>query len=470
VLEARLGAHRPIDAARAAGYVRFMHFLTSNRVPWVVLVSLVVGAGAFAGAGCGDSGSGGSGGTAGSGSGTGGSAGAGGGMGGSAGAGGGGGSGGSAPQCEVGAPDALPKLTLTEVATDLQRPVLAVGAPGDTSRLFIIEKPGRIRILSGGNLLPESFLDVTSVVESGANERGLLGLAFHPGYAQNGRFFVYYTRKPDAAIQVEEYKRSAGSADKADATPVKQLVSVPHGDYSNHNGGSLVFGPDGFLYAGVGDGGGGDDPLKTGQNTSVKLAKILRMDVDKYPTPPPGNLTTGDPDIWDWGLRNPWRISFDRCTGDLYIGDVGQDKLEEIDVEPAGQGLKNYGWSTMEGTMCNDPPQNCDMTGLTLPVAEYAHGGAQNDCSVTGGYVYRGKKIPGLAGTYLYGDYCSKRVYTLAWSKGSLIGKGELTTDLESANLPAGITSFGEDTEGELYIITDSGSGAVGKVFRIDAE
>jgi len=380
-----------------------------------------------------------------------------------------GGTGGAAPNCEAGTAGTLPLLKLTEVVSGLDRPVFVTGAPGDTARLFVIEKPGHIRVVSGGNLLPESFLDLTSVVEAGANERGLLGMAFHPGYAQNGRFFVYYTRQPDGSIIVAEYARS-GMPDKANTAPVTELLSIPH-PKGNHNGGMIAFGSDGLLYVGTGDGGGADDPDEAGQNINVKLAKILRIDVDNYPTPPPGNLPNGDPDIWDWGLRNPWRFSFDRCSGDLYIGDVGQNVIEEIDIEAPGDGLKNYGWNTMEGSACFDPPTGCDTTGLTVPVAEYQHGGMYNDCSVTGGYVYRGKNIPGLVGTYLYADYCSKRVYTLAWSKGMLIGEGEVTADLDTLSLSAGISSFGEDTAGELYIVTDTSmSGVPGAVYRIDAE
>ncbi len=426
------------------------------------------------GAGCGDGGS------AGSGSGTAGSGGEGGsgasamggsggvaGMGGSGGAAGMGGSGGSMQQCEPGTAGALPALKLTEVANGLARPVFAGGAPGDTTRLFIIEKSGRIRVLSNGMLLPDPFLDITSVVNVSGNERGLLGLAFHPGYAQNGRFFVYYTRKPDGAIVVAEYKQVAGSPDKADPAPVKEFFAIDHSQASNHNGGMIAFGKDGLLYIGTGDGGGAGDPQGNGQKLDTRLAKILRINVDTYPMPPPGNLQNGDPDIWDWGMRNPWRFSFDRCTGDLYIADVGQDKFEEIDIEAPGDGLKNYGWNTMEASACFNPAQGCNKAGLTLPVAEYPH--AAGKCSVSGGYVYRGTKIPGLVGTYFYGDYCTKQVFTLAWSKGNLITTAEVTQDLDSTSLSSGITSFGEDTSGELYVVIDnSQAGELGKVYRID--
>jgi glucose/arabinose dehydrogenase len=378
-----------------------------------------------------------------------------------------GGSGGGAPVCAPGTKDPLPKMKLTLVASNLARPTFATGAPEDTSRLFILEKPGRIRIVSNGNLAAEPYLDITTLVDSSQNERGLLGLAFHPKYSNNGRFFVYYTRKADGAITIAEYARVAGSPDKADPSSGKVLLTITH-PKGNHNGGMLAFGPDGLLYTGTGDGGGAGDPDLNGQNVNVKLGKMLRIDVDKYPTPPPGNLTNGDPDIWDWGMRNPWRFSFDRCTGDLYIADVGQDVWEEIDVEPKGEGLKNYGWNTMEAAACFNPKQGCDKTGLTLPVTQYQHG---PDCSVTGGYVYRGSKIPGLVGTYLYADYCSLRIRTLAWSKGMVIGEGDVSADLESTSLSSGITSFGEDTSGELYVVVDNSmSGELGKVYRIDPE
>ena len=395
-----------------------------------------------------------------------------GGSGGAGGSGGSGGEGGGAPiVCDPGTTADLPKLKLTEVAKDLDRPVLATASPGDTSRLFVLQKPGKILVLKDGALLPEPFLDLTAIVESAANERGLLGLAFHPQYADNGRFFVYYTRKPDGAIVISECARSAGSPDKALAACLDNILTIPH-PRTNHNGGMLACGPDGFLYAGTGDGGGGGDPDDNGQNTDAKLGKILRLDVDNYPTPPPGNFTGGDTDIWDWGLRNPWRFSFDRCSGDLYIADVGQFLWEEINVEPRGKGLVNYGWDTMEGNHCFEPMNNCDQTGLTLPVTEYEHTEAPiNDCSVTGGYVYRGTKIPGLVGTYIYADYCSKRFRTLAWSNGAVIAEGEITADLDSLSLSGGITSFGEDAAGELYVIIDNNqAGTLGKLYRIDPE
>ncbi|HVK66117.1 MAG TPA: PQQ-dependent sugar dehydrogenase [Polyangium sp.] len=456
-----------------------MDFLKSNRTRLAFLFFVGAATTALSAVGCGDDGKGGSGGTGGDG-GAGAAGGMGGmgtvggmgGMGGDGGMGGAGGNGGGMQVCAPGTAEPLPKLKLTELVTGLDRPTYVTGAPGDTSRLFLLEKPGRIRIVNNGNLAQEPFLDISAIVEGQANERGLLGLAFHPDYAQNGRFFVYYTQKanPNGAIAIAEYARGA-SPDVAVQGSGKVILTIPHPGYSNHNGGMLAFGPDGYLFVGTGDGGGGGDPDDNGQDINAKLGKILRIDVDKYPTPPPGNLPGGDNDIWDWGMRNPWRFSFDRCTGDLYIADVGQNVVEEINVEPVGEGNKNYGWNTMEGTHCFDPAANCDKTGLTLPVTEYIHASGLGDCSVTGGYVYRGSKIPALVGTYLYADYCSKRFYTLAWSKGNVIGEGEITADLESTSLSAGITSFGEDTAGELYVIVDNSQGGTpGKLYRIDAE
>ena len=375
-----------------------------------------------------------------------------------------GGAGGSA-NCPPGPVGPLPALTLTPVVSGLSKPIFVTGAPGDTTRLYIVEQTGLIKILKNGTLLPVPFLSTVGVSSSGSgtgSERGLLGLAFHPAYEQNGRFFIYYTASSNGAITILEYARSAANADVASPQPVKTLITISDGlhAWGNHNGGMIAFGPDGHLYAGVGDGGGTGDPNGHGQDISTKLAKILRLDVNHHPQPPGGNLPGGDPAIWDYGLRNPWRFSFDRCTGDLYIGDVGQGSREEVNVEPAGQGHKNYGWNIMEGMSCVGGG-SCNMNGLTLPVAEYTHAG---DCSITGGYVYRGSDIPDLVGTYFYGDYCSNRIRTLVWQNGTVISQGELTADLQSNTL-VGTSSFGQDARGELYVVDISGT-----VYRIEAE
>ena len=377
---------------------------------------------------------------------------------------GGTGSGGSV-DCPADPASPPPALKLTPVVTGLSKPIFVTGAPGDSTRLNVVEQTGQVRIVKDGALLNEPFLSTVGVSSSGSgvgSERGLLGLAFHPGYQQNGRLFIYYTASANGAITIREYARSAANPDIASAQPVATLIQISDGlhAWGNHNGGMLAFGPDGYLYIGVGDGGGAGDPNGHGQDLSTKLGKILRVDVDNHPAPPPGNLPGGDPAIWDYGIRNPWRFSFDRCTGDLYIGDVGQGTSEEVNVEPAGQGHRNYGWNIMEGTGCFGGG-NCNMNGLTLPVAEYSHA---DDCSITGGYVYRGVDIPNLVGTYFYGDYCSNRVRTLVWQNGNLVSQGELTADLQSTNL-SGISSFGQDARGELYIADISGT-----VYRIEAE
>jgi glucose/arabinose dehydrogenase len=309
-----------------------------------------------------------------------------------------------------------------------------------------------------GVLLDQPFVDLSGRV-SCCGERGLLGLAFHPDYQANGRFFVNFTNR-DGNTEVIELARS-GSADLASPDTVRGFFTVVQ-PFANHNGGMLAFGPDGLLYLGLGDGGAAGDPQDNAQNPGVKLGKILRIDVDAYPTPPPGNATGGDPDVLHRGLRNPWRFSFDRATGDLYVGDVGQSRFEEIDVVPAGSGERNFGWRVMEASQCYQPPASCDTDGLTLPVVEYDR---DVGCSVTGGYVYRGTALPGLAGRYVYGDYCSNRVFSFRWSDGAVSDPIELTSDLDPDGLIQGLASFGEDVDGELYVTSLNGSG-----FRIEAE
>jgi glucose/arabinose dehydrogenase len=360
-------------------------------------------------------------------------------------------------------------LQLTQIAGGIELPILAKSAPGDPTRLFVVSQQGRIHVIRDGVLLPEPFLDIDSLVPdiSGNNERGLLGLAFHPNYAQNGRFFVHFTdtnTSPGDAI-IAEFARGA-SPDQANSTPVAVVLTQVDNE-SNHNGGSIEFSPvDGFLYIGFGDGGGANDqhgPIGNGQNLDTLLGKMLRIDVTNLPyTIPPGNMTGSGvrPEIWDYGLRNPYRFSFDACNGDLYIGDVGQNEWEEIDVAPAGQGNKNWGWRLMEGLHCFNP-QNCDMTGLSMPVVEYSHG---QGCSVSGGYVYRGTAIPWLRGTYFYGDFCSGRIWTLRFQNGMAADAVERTMDLESQGLD--IAGFGQDYAGEVYVVDRTG----GRVFRVDPE
>ncbi|MBP2648899.1 MAG: glucose dehydrogenase [Gemmatimonadetes bacterium] len=349
-------------------------------------------------------------------------------------------------------------LALEPVATTFTFPILATAPTGDP-RLFVVEKGGLVKVVKGGVVLGTPFLDVSGLISNGGEE-GLLGLAFDPQYGANGRFFISYTN-PAGDNVLASYQVS-GNADVADAASavIRLTVGQP---YDNHNGGHIAFGPDGYLYMGIGDGGSGGDPNGHGQDRNDLLGSILRVDVSGTTgyAVPPGNPLVGvagtRSELWNWGLRNPWRFSFDRSTGDLYIGDVGQNEREEIDVSTAasggGRGL-NYGWNIMEGTRCYNAG-SCDMTGLTLPVLDYTHG---DGCSVSGGYVYRGSAIPDLAGTYFYADFCSGWVRSFRYTGGQVTEAGTW-----SALAPGGsIPSFGEDSAGELYVLT-----AEGGVYRI---
>jgi glucose/arabinose dehydrogenase len=372
----------------------------------------------------------------------------------------------------------VPALKVTQLATGLSRPVLIKGAPGDNDRLYILEQTGQIRILKNGTVLPTPFLDLSGIVHvpTGGDERGLLGLAFHPNYAQNGRFFVYYTRETGSPGDqvIAEYARSGTDVEVANPMAVDTLMTLPD-TQGNHNGGTMEFSPiDGYLYIGTGDGGGANDDhgaFGNALNLSSVWGKIFRIDVSTTPYSipngnmtmiPPGNPTTGTirPEIWDFGLRNPWRMSFDACTGDLYIGDVGQDQYEEIDVEPAGQGQKNYGWKVLEANYCFTPALDCNQPGLTPPVDFYDHG---MGCSINGGYVYRGSAIPALRGAYFYGDYCTGLIQMFSWANGMKSATVNVTMDLDSFDMQ--ISSFGQDNAGEVYVVALSGS-----IYRIDAE
>ncbi|HEY7460746.1 MAG TPA: PQQ-dependent sugar dehydrogenase [Gemmatimonadota bacterium] len=357
-------------------------------------------------------------------------------------------------------PGAAPALR--EVVSGLSAPLYLTSPPGD-SRLFVVEQGGRIKIIRNGQVLATPFLDVGSDISTGG-ERGLLSLAFHPDYASNGRFFIYFTAG-NGDLRVVEYRVSA-DPDRAVPNAVRTILSVDH-RRSNHNGGLLLFGPDRKLYAGLGDGGGAGDPDENGQDRSVLLGKLLRLDVDAgvpYAIPP-GNPFAGQAgargEIWAFGLRNPWRYSFDRQTGDLYIADVGQGQFEEVNAAPGNPGGLNYGWDLMEGLHCFEPSSGCDRSGLTLPVLEYSHA---DGCSVTGGYVYRGSAVPSLSGTYFYSDFCTGFVRSFRLAGGTATDQRswpDLEADLGAAN----VTSFGEDSGGELYIVTSGG-----RIFEFVAE
>jgi glucose/arabinose dehydrogenase len=351
---------------------------------------------------------------------------------------------------------------LQEVVSGLSFPLYLTAPAGDLARLFVVEKTGGIRIVKNGVLLPDPFLDLSAQVSSGS-EQGLLGLAFDPEYATNGRFLVHYT---DLAGNTA-LSRFQVSADPDRADPAsEQVILTAAQPAPNHNGGQVAFGPDGFLYLGLGDGGPGGDPEGRGQDLSDLLGSILRIDVragDPY-TVPVDNPFVGNPnarpEVWSYGLRNPWRFSFDRANGDLYIGDVGETEVEEIDVSTAADGAGrgvNYGWSILEGSQCFRSP-GCDRTGLTLPVLEYSH---REGCSVAGGYVYRGTAIPAVQGHYFYSDLCQR------WVRSFRYAGGVVTEETSWPTLSTGgtIVSFGEDAAGELYILE-----AGGRVLRIVPE
>jgi glucose/arabinose dehydrogenase len=325
-------------------------------------------------------------------------------------------------------------LRLVEVASGLDSPTHIVSAPGEPGRLYVVERPGRIRVLAGGRLVPEPFLDIVGDVTSGG-EQGLLSVAFHPGYERNGRFYVNYTdRRGDTAVV--EFRARAG----ASPARVRELLAVDQ-PYANHNGGQLVFGPDGLLYVGMGDGGSGGDPENRAQDLGSRLGKLLRLDVDR-----PG----AEWELAAYGLRNPWRFSFDRATGDLYIADVGQGDWEEIDYLPAGaRGLVNFGWDVLEGTHPFEDKEPTRRGRLVGPVLEYDH---SLGCSVTGGHVYRGERLPAAAGRYFYGDYCTGTVWSF------VLQDGRVTSQRRHPFEVAALSSFGEDGRGELLLVSLEGT------------
>jgi glucose/arabinose dehydrogenase len=379
-----------------------------------------------------------------------------------------------------------PSLQLTQVASDLSKPLYVTHAGDGTDRIFIVEQTGQVKILSAGQVLSTPFLDITSKIIS-SGEKGLLGLAFPPNYQEKGYFYVNYTRTSDSATVIARYYRTVVDPNLADISSEQILLIIPQ-PYANHNGGQIAFGPsDGFLYIGMGDGGDGGDPQGYAQNPASFLGKMLRIDVETNALPlitdpppslgpynqyfpfvakgqdipyliPNSNPFVDDPlvldEIWALGLRNPWRFSFDRSTDDLYIADVGQGSREEVNFQGTSSlGGENYGWNIMEGSICYNAG-SCNMAGLVLPVVDFDH---SLGCSITGGYVYRGSSIPDLQGTYLYGDYCSGRIWGLKMDNNQWVVNEFLDTVLR-------ISSFGEDEVGNVYVADLS----TGIIYRID--
>jgi glucose/arabinose dehydrogenase len=392
------------------------------------------------------------------------------------------------PQTQVNAGDQpqidWPKISLQFVDDGLERPVHITHAGDNSGNLFVVEQAGRIRILENGKL-GSTFLNISDRVLSpssgGGGEEGLLSVAFPPGYGPNKPYFyVYYTNR-DSDNQISRFHLGA-NPNQADPGSEELILYLDHPGHSNHNGGQLLFGPDGYLYIGTGDGGGSGDPDENAQNPASLLGKLLRIAVEPEDNQPlPGNQlvflprvlykSTGTPqpraynippdnpfintpgfrgEIWALGLRNPWRFSFDRQLGDLYLGDVGQNAWEEIDFQPGdSSGGENYGWNILEGLACY-LTSNCDDSGMTAPVQVYSHG--SSNCSVTGGSVYRGSSEPGLQGIYFFADYCSGQIWGLVNENSVWSGKDLLNTDFN-------ISTFGENQAGELYLVDHAGGG-----------
>jgi len=351
----------------------------------------------------------------------------------------------------------IPDLAFQEIVAGFENPTHVTHAGDGSGRLFVVEQAGTIRIVENGKVLPQPFLDIRDRVERGG-EKGLLSVAFHPRYRENGLFYVDYTTRTNRLYtHVSRFRRT----DEHRADPKSETVVLKiHQPYSNHNGGQLAFGPEGYLYIGMGDGGSANDPHGHGQNLNSLLGKLLRIDINREALPlrytiPEDNPFIGKhghrPEVWAYGLRNPWRFSFDALTKRLYLADVGQDDVEEIDVIERGG---NYGWRVMEGDICA-PGVNpdCDRTGLKPPIQVYRH---PEGFSVTGGFVYRGNSIPGLCGVYLYADYVTGRLWGLRYDGSKVRASREI------AKTPYRISSFGEDRNHEIYIADH----AAGRILR----
>jgi hypothetical protein len=360
-----------------------------------------------------------------------------------------------------------PGISFTKILSGFSQPLGIEHAGDGSGRLFIVEQGGKIWVVRDGSVLESPFLDISDRIATSHPEQGLLGLAFPPGYENKGYFYVNYSLSTDGSTVVARY-RLTENPDVADPGSEEVILNVDQ-PFGNHNGGQIVFGPDGYFYIGMGDGGSGGDPFENAQNTGVILGKMLRIDVESGSSPysvPPDNPFISDPgamdETWALGLRNPWRFSFDRETGDLFIADVGQHDYEEVNFQSASStGGENYGWNIMEGAHCYIN-STCEQTGLTLPVAEYSHSGEDEhddngdhvheggSCSITGGFVYRGDGYPSLEGVYLYGDYCSGNVWGLRKSGPDW----EISLLSETGFL---ISTFGEDESGELYLADHTG-------------
>ncbi len=363
-------------------------------------------------------------------------------------------------------------LDLQLVTANVTNPVYVTHAGDDSGRLFIVEQTGRIKIFDGTNLLASPFLDIA--LQTGfSGEQGLLSMAFHPGYATNGYFYVYFTNTAGTTNIVARFTASPPSANTVNTNTMQTVLRIAHANASNHNGGQLQFGPDGYLYIGTGDGGGACDDSGSGnnsQNLGLPLGKLLRIDVNNFATNytiPPSNpfiATNGAlPEIWAYGLRNPWRFSFDRFTGDLWIGDVGQGAREEVDLQPAGDaGGENYGWRCFEGFLTNTCPVACSNYPSTLPILDYDHSSGR--CAIMGGYRYRGSKIMPLFGTYLYADNCGGQIY------GAVTNGSGGWTSLLLTGTSFTITTFGEDQSGELYVSRYDTNGEIYRIIWRDTD
>ena len=354
--------------------------------------------------------------------------------------------------------NAYPNLSFT-------RPVDFEHPNDDSNRVFVVEQRGVISVLADDSTVSEkqTFLDISAAVDDGGNEKGLLGLAFHPDYASNGYFYVNYTAAGPVRSRICRFEVSASNPNMADPSSETLLLEYAQ-PYDNHNGGQLAFGPDGYLYIAVGDGGSANDPLGNGQNRNTLLGSLLRIDVDNHPAdrfysipadnPFAGNTEGFREEIYAYGLRNPWRFSFDRETGQLWAADVGQNEYEEVDIIERGG---NYGWNVAEATHCFEPDQGCDQSALIAPVREYDH--SNGDVSITGGFVYRGDALPSLVGRYIYADYASGRVWALDAANPT---QGS-NTELLKADFQ--ISSFGVNAQQELFLC-----GFDGSIYRLAAQ